>query len=324
MQIIENITDLEKVSKGCVLTIGNFDGVHLGHQQILAAARQAATERTAELVAMTFEPHPFAVLHPEKAPGVLTPLKLKEHLLADFGADCLIVLKDSVELLNLSPPDFVDRFLVKNIHPSVVVEGEDFNFGAGRTGTIHTLYNLGQQKGFEVSVIEAKEVRLSIGHAVRVSSTMIRNLLEAGKVADAAIALGRPYRLIGKVVPGRGIGKSLGFPTANIQPARQIIPAEGVFAGYVAIADTHDRICQLQPKTAAVFSIGRSTTFSSDYPLAVEAHLLEENIPDLTDKWLAMDFVEFFREQQKFETQQQLSAQIEKDCQKAKQILRMN
>ena len=136
MEVIETIPGLNEIKRGCVLTIGNFDGVHLGHQEILTTAKQIASKRKTELIVMTFEPHPVAILHPEKAPGVLTPLKLKEHLLAEFGVDCLFVLKDSFELLNLSPEDFVDKFLMRQICPAVVIEGPDFNFGYGRSGDV--------------------------------------------------------------------------------------------------------------------------------------------------------------------------------------------
>lgn len=321
MEIIETISELEALEKGCVLSIGNFDGVHLGHQEILTSARQTADKKSARLAVLTFEPHPVAILHPEKAPGVLTPFELKKTLLADYGVDCLIVLKDSAELLNLSPADFVDRFLCGDIQPSVVVEGEDFNFGSGRTGSVHTLYNLGAERGFEVCVVDSKTIKLSIGQSVRVSSTLIRNLLEAGKVGDAAVALGRAYRLIGPVIPGRGKGKQLGFPTLNMERAAQIIPAEGVYAGTVELADSLKQACKAAEKIPAVFSIGRSETLTPEHPLLIEAHLLIANAPDLAGKYMAMDFVEHIRSQQKFKTGKELSEQIAKDCEKAKQIL---
>ena len=191
MKIIETtsgLAELAKIKKGCVLTIGNFDGVHLGHRRILTAGKQTATKRQAQLVVMTFEPHPLAVLYPQKAPGILTPLALKKHLLAEFAVDCLFVSKSTPELLSLSAEDFVQRFLIENIQPDVVVEGESFNFGCGRDGSIQTLEKLGAEKGFEVSLIEAKEVKLSTGQTVKVSSTIIRDLLARGKVADAAVA----------------------------------------------------------------------------------------------------------------------------------------
>ena len=321
MKVIETISDLGKIKTGCVLTIGNFDGVHLGHQKILAAAKVIAKEKTAELIAMTFEPHPVAILHPEKAPGVLTPLELKKHLLENFGVDCLVVLKDEPEMLNLTAADFVERFLVESIHPSVVIEGEDFNFGKGRSGNVHTLHSLGQEKGFDVTIVQACQAKLSIGRSVRVSSTIIRNLLEAGKISDAAVALGRPYRLIGPVIAGRGKGKRLGFPTANLKPARQIIPAEAVYAGTLQIADNIKQLLQQEENIPAVFSIGRTTTYGPDQPLLIEAHLLADDVGDLIGKFMAMDFINHIRSQKKFNTEKQLAEQIANDCKNAKQIL---
>ena len=324
MQIIETtsgLAELAKVKKGCVLTIGNFDGVHIGHQEILTAARQTSAERRAELVVMTFEPHPLAVLHPQKPPGILTPLDLKKHLLTKFGADCLFVSETTAELLNLSPQDFVQRFIVENVQPGIVVEGESFNFGSSRIGTIDTLKKLAAEKHFEVMVVAPREVKLSTGKTVKISSTIIRALLGSGRAADAAIGLGRAYRLIGQVVPGHGKGKQLGFPTANIQPLRQLVPAEGVYAGFAELGDSFEDVCISKQKIPAAFSIGRLETLGSDIPLAIEAHILTGDVGDLHGKWLAMDFVKRIRDQQKFETESDLAAQIEKDCKRIKKIL---
>jgi len=321
MRILQTISDVKKVRKGCVLTIGNFDGVHLGHQEILVAARQTAVERKVELVIMAFEPHPLAILYPRKSPGILTPLVLKKHLLAEFGVDYLFITKSDLELFSLSPKDFVEKFITQNIKPDVVVEGESFNFGSNRSGSVYTLQSLGSELGFEVSIIKAREVKLSTGQVVIVSSTVIRNLLTSGRVADAAIALGRPYRLIGQVVTGKGKGKQLGFPTANMQPGQQLIPAEGVYAGYVEIGDTAEQVCKTQKKLPAAFSIIKPETPGGEYPLLIEAHLLGENVGKLHGKWMAMDFIKRLRDQQKFETDSELAAQIAKDCEKAKEIL---
>ena len=189
MHVIDEISQLARLAKGGVLTIGNFDGVHIGHQKIITAARQIASKKSNELAVMTFDPHPVAILYPEKAPGVLTPLPAKKHLIAACGADYLIVLKDSPELLRLSPQQFIDEFLVETIAPAVVVEGEDFNFGAARAGSIQTLKDLAVDRGFDVHVVGPEKVRLSTGQSVRVSSTMIRYMLESGHVSDAAAAL---------------------------------------------------------------------------------------------------------------------------------------
>lgn len=321
MKILKSISELQKIRKGCVLTIGNFDGVHLGHQEILSIAKKAAIQRKTELLVMTFEPHPVAILYPERAPGVLTPLELKKHLLAKCDVDCLIVLDGDNELLNLSPGDFVNRFLVESVRPSIVVEGSDFNFGVRRAGDIDTLQKLGSEKGFEVSVVEPKQIKLSTGQIVRVSSTIIRYMLESGHVADASVALGWPYRLMEQIIPGRGIGKRLGFPTLNMKRPEQVIPAEGVYAGFVRIGQTTEDVLTCKDGIAAVYSIGQARTYGDEFPLLIEAHLLEENVGSFVGQYMAMDFVERIRSQRKFKTSEELSTQIAKDCEEAKEIL---
>lgn len=324
METIEtnsDLSELAKLKKGSVLTIGNFDGVHLGHQEIINAARKLADQRLSDLILMTFEPHPVAILYPEKAPGVLTPIVLKKHLLSQFGVDCLVILESSYRILNLSPESFVDEFLLKSVQPDVVVEGEDFNFGYGRSGNIRILKELGQKFNFEIVIVPGKEIKLADEQTARVSSTLIRHLLHKGQVADAAKALGRHYRLSGRTTLGKGKGRKLGFPTANIDPVNQIIPAEGVYAGFVEIADAEEQLCESKSRLPAAFSVGRAKTFISDHPLLVEAHILGQDPGDLYGKYLAMEFVEFIRHQQKFSSPEHLSAQIAKDCKKAKEIL---
>lgn len=321
MQRISSISEVRTIEKGCVLTIGNFDGVHRGHQQILTSAKQAAVDKGAKLLVMTFEPHPLAVLRPGKAPGILTPLPLKGHLIGEFGADYLFVVESTPELLVLSARDFVQRFLVDSVRPSLVVEGEGFNFGSGRSGSIHTLQELAAANGFEVAVIIAEQVELSAGRSVTVSSTIIRNLLAEGNVADAATALGRPYRLIGRIIPGRGKGRRLGFPTANMKLPKQVIPAQGVYAGHALIADTPEQILAGRANVPTALSIGTSATYGDTQPLLIEAHLLVENVGELYNKYIAMDFVQQIRPQKKFETESALAAQIAKDSTKARDIL---
>ncbi len=322
LKIIQSKTELAAIPAGLALSVGNFDGVHLGHREILSIGRDIVKSRNLPgLAVMAFEPHPLAVLHPESFPGLLTPLSLKSHLLEQNGADYLIILKDSYELLNLSPDDFIDRFLMKNINPSVLVEGVNFNFGYGRSGNIHTLEKLAAKFGFECIIVPPRQIELTTGRPTMLSSSLIRTLLTSGRVEDSAKALGRFFRLIGTVVPGRGKGAHLGFPTANIQPADQIIPAEGVYAGFVEIADTSDVVCRLQNKLPAVFSIGRAKTFVTDHHLLTEAHILAGDVGNLLGKWLAMDFVAKIRNQQRFENEKQLSSQIAKDCKTAKDVL---
>lgn len=321
MLIIEKLENIPAKIKGCCLTIGNFDGVHLGHTKIIASARQAA-ERFGEcpVAVMTFDPHPVAILHPEKARQVLTPLSLKQALLEKAGVDYLIVIRDSYKLLSLSPESFVNDFLIKIITPKVVVEGNDFHFGYGRSGNAQVLATLGRGRGFDVVIVDDVEIDFGTG-PTKVSSTLIRLMLQSGNAAQAARALGRSYRLMGKVVKGRGKGTELGFPTANIEPHDQIIPAEGVYAGFVSVADNVEKLCIVEQRIPAVFSLGRAKTFISDHPLLIEAHLLDGGGENLYDKFLAMDFIDFIRGQRRFETEEKLKEQIKNDCEKAKHIL---
>jgi riboflavin kinase/FMN adenylyltransferase len=321
MKIIDKKSDIEKVSSGSVLTIGNFDGVHKGHQKILSRCKTAAEEKGVELVVLTFEPHPLAVIRPQKAPGNLTSLVLKLRLLEELGVDCFIVLKSNKQLLAFTAVKFVEEYIVQYIKPSLVVEGHDFNFGCGRFGSVETLEALGTKMGFEVLVVESQQVKLSSGEKVRVSSSIIRQMLGVGQVNDAGIALGRPYRLVGRIVPGRGKGKELGFPTLNMEKPDQIIPTEGVYAGTVEIGESFEQVCESSDKLLAVFSIGTAKTYRGDNPLLIEAHLLEAKDQALKGAWLVMDFIEFIRKQREFETEKKLSEQIARDCEQAKVVL---
>jgi riboflavin kinase/FMN adenylyltransferase len=318
MKIYDDIRSLDTIAPGLALSIGNFDGVHPGHLDIIDTLKARSPEGVA---VMTFEPHPVAILHPEKAPGILTPLEYKKHLLQQAGVEHLIIIRDSYELLNLSPADFIDEFLVRHINPAIVVEGTNFNFGYGRSGDINTLKKLAEGK-FEVVVVQPQDIDIQCGdHKAISSSSLARCLIEDGCIAQAADVLGRPYRLMGVTVPGRGIGTKIGFPTANIDPADQIIPAEGVYAGFVSIADNMTGLCAADQRRPAAFSIGRAKTFITDHPLLIEAHLLGDDPGDLTGKFLAMDFIKRLRSQQRFETGEELTKQIQKDCTDATKAL---
>jgi len=318
MRIIEDHQAISGLPKGMILTIGNFDGVHRGHQSIITTARQIAREKQTQLAVMTFDPHPALLLNPDHAPGILTPLEMKSLLLESLSVDVLIVIKDSLKLLNLSPEDFVDRFLMANLSPSVMVEGPDFNFGYGRSGNIETLRQFGTSRNFEVLKVPFVDVAVDNGSKTeKCSSSSIRHRLEEGNPRRASQVLGRPFRLVGRTIPGRGIGRQLGHPTANIEPIGQVIPAEGVYAGYVVVGDCLADVVFGGLRRPAAISIGRAKTFLSDHPLLLEAHLLEDNVEDLRGKWLGFDFMRFVRHQQRFETKEELKEQIQKDCDKA-------
>jgi riboflavin kinase/FMN adenylyltransferase len=318
MQIIEDHQAISDLPKGMVLTIGNFDGVHRGHQSIITTARQLARDKQTQLAVMTFDPHPAVLLNPDRVPGILTPLKMKALLLESLSVDVLIVIKDSLKLLNLSPEDFVDQFLMENLSPSVMVEGPDFNFGYGRSGTIETLRQFGTTLNFEVVEVPFIDIAPDRDNTTeKCSSSSIRRMMEEGRPRRASQILGRPYRLVGKTIPGRGVGSQIGFPTANIDPVGQVIPAEGVYAGYAVVGDCLEDVAFGGLRRLAAISIGRAKTFLSDHPLLLEAHLLEDEVEDLRGKWLGLDFMRFIRHQQRYETKDDLKKQIQKDCDKA-------
>jgi len=310
-----------QVRPGGVLAIGNFDGVHAGHQEILNTARQLAADRRAGLTLMTFEPHPAVILHPDTAPKILTPLDWKLRLLGRFADACVVVLEDNRELLRLDAEAFVDQFLMPAIRPSVMVEGVDFRFGADRRGTVETLTGLGRTRGFDVKVVPSRQIALSNGQVTRVSSSLIRSLLEAGRTADAALALGRPFRLIGRVVQGRGKGRQIGFPTLNMERPGQVVPAEGVYAGWVLGSPSREGLLSQEVRLPAVFSIGRARTFGDGLPHLIEAHVLSWPVPEPAISWMAMEFSDRLRAQQAFPTQDELVSQIRRDCRRARSIL---
>ena len=321
MTIVKSQFDLNNMPEGCVLTIGNFDGVHAGHCKILSRARELAVQKKTFMTAMTFEPHPVAVLHPEQAPGVLTPLFMKLHRFKEF-ADVCIVIKDKRKLLDLSAEAFVEQFIMQHIKPSVIVEGDDFNFGANRQGDIGTLSRLGKKYGFDTDIVESKQISLASGQNLRVSSTLIRYMLESAHVSDAACALQRFYRLTGRIITGRGKGRVIGYPTLNMEIPAQILPAQGVYAGFVFISDSKEGLLDSSNTSIpAVFSLGQARTFGSEYPLLIESHLLNGDFPDMTGKFMAMDFAGHLRSQHKFNSVSDLVKQIDLDCIEARELL---
>jgi len=324
VQVILSRDKWNQVARGQVLAIGNFDGVHLGHQALLGRARQIADQKKVGLCVMTFDPHPVAILKPEKSPGVLTPLEFKLRLLEKAKVDCVVVVRDNFDLLNLSPEDFIDRFLMVQLKPSAIVEGPSFTFGFGRSGNIETLKAIAATRGFDVEVVEPVHIALKTASDAMVSSSLIRQLLENSAVEDASLCLSRPYRLIGQVEAGRGKGTELGFPTANLKPLKQIIPAEGVYAGNVLIGDTLEDVCNGSAKLPAAISIGRARTFIAEHPLLLEAHILGQKTGPLYGKWMALDFIEFVRHQQRFESVEKFKEQIAVDCARIENILKIN
>jgi len=305
------IRALESVKlAGVVLTIGNFDGVHRGHQAILTAGRKRADEGDTQLVALTFDPHPLAVLTPGHVPPLLTPLDEKLHWLECAGVDRAVVAESRPALLSLSAEEFIADVIAARFRPKTVVEGASFAFGRKRQGNVRMLSTASPKYGFDVEVVEPTRVALGGHPDMMISSSLIRQLLQSGTVDQAGVCLGRPYALLGRVERGAGRGLALGFPTANIRVQNQLIPAEGVYAGRVWLEG--------RPLAAAV-SIGRNFTFDAG-DLIVEAHLLDFS-GGLYDQPIRLELIEWIRQQQRFDSPKSLGEQIERDVARTRKIV---
>ena len=306
---IEGLELIPDSLRACVLTIGNFDGVHLGHRRILARAGALADAEAAPVVAMTFEPPPYAVLRPDRpAQRISTPAQRAE-LLRQAGAEHVVVARADRTLLEMTPDEFIRRVVVRRLAPSHVVEGPDFFFGRRRSGTIETLRAAGEAAGFLLHVVEPAIVELAGGRAEQVSSTLIRQLLLSGDVAGAARCLGRPFALAGTVVPGSGRGRRLDHPTTNLATGDQVCPADGVYAGRADVAGA---------EFPAAISIGAKPTFAGE-ARTVEAHLIGAS-GDYYGRAMVLRFLRRLRGQVRFDDAEALRAQMRKDVQRVREI----
>jgi riboflavin kinase/FMN adenylyltransferase len=303
-----------------VVTIGVFDGVHRGHQQIIAHTVKRARETGVPAVVMTFDPHPAEVVRPGSHPAVLTEPGRKAELIAGLGVDALCVLPFTLDFSKLSPEGFVHDVLVDTLHASLVVVGENFRFGHRAAGDVELLRRLGRTFGFGV---EAATL-VSAGDTV-FSSTYIRSLIAAGDVGAAAAALGRPHRLEGVVVRGDQRGRQLGFPTANLMNSvYAAVPADGVYAARVAIGHpvrpgpADAGVARTADRVAAV-SVGTNPTFSGR-ERRVEAFILDFDA-DIYGERIALDFVERLREQRTYTSLPPLVEQINDDVARTRGLL---
>lgn len=305
-----------------MLAIGVFDGVHRGHRKLIETAREIADGHgpiaegpgeDARVIALAFEPSPKAVLDPEHAPPRLTDFEDRADLLLDAGADEVLRLEPTRELLGLSPERFVDEVLMP-MHPAAIVEGSDFRFGAKRAGDVRTLAELGRSRGFSVRIVEPVEVSLNDQSVVAASSSRVRWLLAHGRVADAGRVLGRAYEMVGTVVRGDQRGRTIGFPTANLA-SDQTPPGEGVYACIATLEDGRAIPCAV--------NVGERPTFDGK-ERRVEAHLIgyqrDGDQPEYG--WpLRIAFVSRLRDQVRFGGIEHLTAQLARDVQRANECL---
>jgi riboflavin kinase/FMN adenylyltransferase len=306
MRVFYGHGSLAGALRGATAALGNFDGVHLGHRHLLAAARAAAP--AAPLAVVTFEPHPARVLAPERAPALLTPLARKLELLDAAGVDACVVEPFDRALSGWSAEAFVDRILIDAIGVGHVAIGADFRFGHGRAGTATTLADAGARGGFAVSAVAP----LELGGRVA-SSSRVRAALGAGDVRDAALVLARAHDVEGPVVRGAGRGKGLGVPTANVATADALLPQLGIYAVWA------ERLDRPGPTLAGAASLGTNPTFGPG-AVTLEVHLLD-HAGDLYGERLRVGFVERLRGEERFPDVPALIAQMAKDCDAARAIV---
>jgi riboflavin kinase / FMN adenylyltransferase len=296
-----------------VVTIGEFDGVHRGHQRIVATARQTAADLGLPVVVVTFDPHPDEVVRPGSHPDLLCTARRRLQLLAGLGVDAVCVIPFTLEFSRLGPDEFVRTVLVDRLHAARVVVGENFRFGHKAAGDVALLAELGEKYEFAVT-----GVPLLTENGITVSSTGIRALLADGAVSAAAELLGRPHRVEGVVVRGYERGRSLGFPTANLEPPpHTAIPADGIYAGWLATLDAAGNETQRWP---AAISVGTNPTFGGQ-DRTVEAHALDRDDLDLYGVHVAVDFVARLRATVKFDSVEALVQQMYIDVGDARRLL---
>jgi riboflavin kinase / FMN adenylyltransferase len=306
MDLVRGLHNLAPRHRGCVATIGNYDGVHRGHQHIIAALRERASALGVPAVVVTFEPTPREYFEGAAAPARLTRLREKLQALASCGVDRVVVLRFDDRMRGMAAAEFVDRLLVAGLGARHLVVGHDFHFARRREGTIDTLRAAGAVHGFTV-----EEVDQFLVDGERVSSSLVREALNRGDLDRASRLLGRPYRMAGRVRLGKRLGRQLGYPTANLSLHRKVVPLWGIFAVRASGAGLRDH--------PAVASLGTRPTVDGTEPL-LEVHLFDWD-GDLYGRYLDVDFVARLRDEQKFESLDALVAQMHRDAAAARTVL---
>jgi len=304
---ISNLADLPEGIDGTAVTIGKFDGIHLGHQQLIAETIESSEEQSIVPTVITFERHPFSLLDPEAEPPALIGSHQKQFLLQEAGIELVLNLPFDEKLASLSAKEFIYQVLVESLNAKVVVVGQGFRFGSNQNGDVELLQELGRELGFIVRVIPHIQVDGEV-----VSTSRIRNLLLEGNVSMAAKLLGRLHSTTGLIEHGLKIGREIGFPTANMsRDAEGFLPKDAVYAGWLH-ADGERYMTAL--------SVGINETFTA-VPRLLEAHVLDVTELDLYDKLITVEYVEFIRDAAKFNGVEDLVAEINRDLDKIRAIL---
>lgn len=310
MRVIQQYTGLPEPDRGAAVAIGNFDGVHRGHQSLIREAARIASDQSVPLGVLTFAPHPRSFFRPGEDPFQLTPLSSKVRHMRMLGVDLMYVLGFDSALAEMTAEDFANGVLIGGIGVRHLVVGYDFVFGAGRKGDVELLRRIADAAGVGVTVIDA--VKAAGGEVF--SSTVIRDCLRQGKPAAAAELLGRCWEIEGPVQTGDKRGREIGFPTANVDPGEYIHPATGVYAVWAGIADNEHTDWHM-----AVANVGRRPTFDGE-GVTVEVHIFDFS-DDLYGRQLRVAPVDFLRPEKKFDGIDEIRGQIAEDCAKARAVL---
>lgn len=309
---LQSLTDLSTFTAspaGYAVTIGKFDAIHLGHQKLFQAVASSAKEHAMHSAVVTFDRHPDALLNPDRFVLPLIGPTIKRELIAGFGIDLLLTLSFDQALAELSPEDFVQQYLSEGLNAKVVFVGEDFRFGHKGSGSVHTLRDLGQRYGFEVNVIASEML-----NGEKISTSNIRQALDRGEVDKVSQMLGRAHTTVGLIEHGLKIGRSIGFPTANMaRDCEGYLPLDGVYAGWLVVdGDRHP----------AAHSVGINETFQA-VPRLVESHVLDRDDIDLYDKTVTLEFIDFIRPAAKFNGVEDLVDEINRDLVKVRTVLKI-
>lgn len=307
MRVVRDLSELREPLPRSAVTIGNFDGIHLGHRELLARVVNSARELEATSVVVTFDPHPAQVLAPERAPRILTPLVAKTRLIEREGIDLLMVLRFTREMSLLSPAEFAASILVGKLHAAVVHVGSNFRFGHQRAGDTSALAELGRKSGFRVETLPMIKLR---GH--RVSSSQIRQFLADGRVVIAGRMLGRPYAVNGDITAGEGVGREQTVPTLNLGPVEQLLPKIGVYVTRTLVGGTlYD----------SVTNVGHKPTFGH-HRLTVESFLLDFR-GRIDAQEMQVEFLYRLRDEIRFPNAEALKQQIQQDVQRSLKFFRL-
>ncbi len=307
MKVIDGIENIKANFPYPVLTIGNFDGVHLGHQAIFKMRAERAKKKNGTSIVFTFEPHPLRIIAPERAPKLLTPFKDKVALIKNSGIDVIICVNFTKDFAHIKADDFVKNFLSKTIGAKEIFIGSNYRFGKNRKGSPELLKKLGKECGFKLTIIDEIEL-----NKVTLSSSKIRTLIAKGRIEEASVFLGRHYSVIGIVIEGAKRGKNLlNIPTANIATFNELLPKDGVYAVTV---DLDGKLY------GGAANIGSNPTFK-DKKFSFEVHIFELD-GKLVGKTLRVNFIKRIRDEIKFSKIEELAMQMRKDIEEIKQILK--